>query len=127
MNSIYRGGKKERRTDKSMKGWKKLGEDALFRPIYETHQTQKKKKSVKGEKIGEFSHYLENQNCSIIGFKVEDGPEIHIRKDSITVEGYKKPWVSVRNMRNNLDRYECACWVYQLISEGSFEGHQNED
>jgi hypothetical protein len=110
-----------------MKGWKKFGDEAIFRPIYETQQTPPTGGSAQGKKIGEFSHYRENQNCTFIGLKVQDGPEMHVRRDAITVEGYKKPWVPTRYMATNRDRYECASWVYQLICEGKFESHRNGD
>lgn len=79
---------------------------------------------IKGKVIGRFSHCKINRDGVLVGLKVQDGPEMKITKDTITVEGYEEPWTAVTYMTTNCSRMDCACWVWQLICEGKFEYHR---
>ena len=81
-------------------------------------------KGIQGKVIGQFSHNKINRDGVLVGLKVKDGPEMKITKDTITVEGYEKPWIAVAYMVTNEDRKICAAWVWQLICEGKFEHHR---
>jgi hypothetical protein len=79
-----------------------------------------------GKVIGRFSHYG-IQKDSLVGLRVENGPLMEITNDSITVEGYEKPWVAVTYMNTDDSRRSCAGWVWQLICEGKFEHHKRDN
>ena len=97
------------------------GSGRIFSPIEGTNRFDESKQ------IGKFSHYKNRQDL-LVGLQVENGPEMTITHDTITVDGYEKPWVSVTYMKTNEMRRVCAEWVWYLICEGRFEQHRkNED
>ena len=105
-----------------MAGWDMMpaGSGRIFAPIEGTTRVDESKL------IGEFSH-CKVRNDLLVGLQVKNGPEITITNDTITVDGYEKPWVSVSYMKTSQVRRACAEWVWYLICEGRFEQHRNKE
>jgi len=76
--------------------------------------------------IGKFSHCKVNRDGVLVGLKVEGGPEMKITRETITVEGYERPWLAVTYMDTNSNRRICAAWVWHLVCEGTFEAHREK-
>ena len=76
--------------------------------------------------LGRFSHCRVDRDGALTGLKIEGGPEMRITAETITVEGYEKPWTAVTRMGTNENRRTCAAWVWQLVCGGKFEAHREK-
>ena len=83
------------------------------------------------KKLGRFTHRKVNRRGNLVGLvatnvegKPCDGIKLHITRETITVDGYERPWIAVMYMDGNKARMECAAWVWQLICEGKFESNR---